>query len=940
MHTQRIQNPRRFALPFIPCGGARLLPAAAIIFFTVLHAPVAQAACAVSGSSASANGGSTCNASGTLSGGSPALSSTGTGSVLDGTALVVTPTTGGGGIAAIASGGGIINLDFPSGAGSSITLSGGGGDTALEATGAGSAINANNLTLIDNAQVTTPGLAWATAGGTITLLNSAITANVSGGEAGLEADTGGTINTTNTNVIFSASTGGGEVGVKAMTGSSINMTGGSVQLASGGGNLGLDAVGGTITGSGLAIIVGNSGGGAGVEATNSGTISLTNNSTITTSGAGTPGGELINGGTINMTGGTVTTQTAGSDGFLVTNGGAADTLNLSNVTVSAGGNSFHVNNGSIANITLDGVTAVTNNGTVLLTEGGGTDNLTASDSTLTGVMTTAGGSTANVALQAATLWTMTGNSNVTNLTNADSTINYTPPTGDPTQLSSYKTLTANNYVGDNGTIGLNTYLAADGAPSDLVVINGGTATGSTTLHITNTTGPGAETQANGILVVSAVNNATTAAGSFSLNGQEVRAGAFSYYLFQGGVNGSVPQDWFLRSSFTVPLVPAVPLPPGALPPPITDLPEDPPPETPGGLPPGTYPIIGPEIATYGAVQPLARELGLAVLGTLHDRIGNTLLDENAPCADSGDAAEKPILERQSYGCASDDRHLSTWARVFGQSIDNSYLAFAAPSTSGQLVGFQGGLDLWRGALAPGHRDDAGLYLSYANAYANVSGFVTNAAASGYVFEHTGAINLNAWSAGGYWTHYGPTGWYLDAVVQGTRYDGAASTQFASLDPGGYGLIGSLEGGYPIPLPLFGAGFVIEPQGQIIGQRVAFDAANDAFGAVDLGATDGVTGRLGLRGQWSIETASGQEWQPYLRANFWRDWGGAATTLYSGVDEVPLAEAADRLQFGGGLTMRLNAAVSLYANADYQFAVGDTTWRRDAVSGAAGFRYSW
>jgi hypothetical protein len=98
----------------------------------------------------------------------------------------------------------------------------------FEATGAGSAINANNLTFTDNAQVSTPGLAWATAGGTITLTNSMITSNVSGGEAGLETDTGGTINTTNTNVIFSASAGGGEVGVKAMAGSTINMTGGSV----------------------------------------------------------------------------------------------------------------------------------------------------------------------------------------------------------------------------------------------------------------------------------------------------------------------------------------------------------------------------------------------------------------------------------------------------------------------------------------------------------------------------------------------------------------------------------------------------------------------------------------------------------------------------------------------------------------------------------------
>ncbi len=63
----------------------------------------------------------------------------------------------------------------------------------------------------------------------------------------------------------------------------------------------------------------------------------------------------------------------------------------------------------------------------------------------------------------------------------------------------------------------------------------------------------------------------------------------------------------------------------------------------------------------------------------------------------------------------------------------------------------------------------------------------------------------SWAIGGYWTHYGPTGWYLDAVVQGTFYDGAASTSFSHLSTDGSGLVASLEGGYPFPLPQFGPG---------------------------------------------------------------------------------------------------------------------------------------
>ena len=63
-----------------------------------------------------------------------------------------------------------------------------------------------------------------------------------------------------------------------------------------------------------------------------------------------------------------------------------------------------------------------------------------------------------------TVWTMTGNSTATTVINDNSQIIYTTPTGDPTQLSSYKTLTARNYTGVNGTIGLNTFLGADGSP--------------------------------------------------------------------------------------------------------------------------------------------------------------------------------------------------------------------------------------------------------------------------------------------------------------------------------------------------------------------------------------------------------------------------------------------------------------------------------------------
>jgi outer membrane autotransporter protein len=117
-------------------------------------------------------------------------------------------------------------------------------------------------------------------------------------------------------------------------------------------------------------------------------------------------------------------------------------------------------------------------------------------------------------------------------------------------------------MGSGGTLHLNTYLFTDPSPSDKLVIDGGptpagtrpiaidgpaTATGTTLLHITNANGPGALTTGNGIQVVQAINGGTTSANAFTLDGV-LRPGAFNYNLFRGGINGSDPNSWFLRSN--------------------------------------------------------------------------------------------------------------------------------------------------------------------------------------------------------------------------------------------------------------------------------------------------------------------------------------------------------------------------------------------------------
>ena len=68
----------------------------------------------------------------------------------------------------------------------------------------------------------------------------------------------------------------------------------------------------------------------------------------------------------------------------------------------------------------------------------GLGNVTLRNSTVIGSAFTAPGSVSNVTLLDNSTWIMTGSSNVTNLVNDPSLIQFTPPTGDPTLLASYK----------------------------------------------------------------------------------------------------------------------------------------------------------------------------------------------------------------------------------------------------------------------------------------------------------------------------------------------------------------------------------------------------------------------------------------------------------------------------------------------------------------------
>jgi outer membrane autotransporter protein len=372
---------------------------------------------------------------------------------------------------------------------------------------------------------------------------------------------------------------------------------------------------------------------------------------------------------------------------------------------------------------------------------------------------------------------------------------------------------AGNYIGHGGTLALNTFLGGDASPTDQLIINGGSADPSL-VRITHM-GGGGDYTTNGIPVVVVTNGGTTTPNAFSLANGELRAGFFDYRLFRGGIDGSRPDDWFLRSAFLGNGGGGG----GDISPP-DGLPTDPAPNDP---PAGIWPIIGPALATYGVVQPIARQMGLFTLATLHERIGDTAAE--AACLNGPPGS---VSTAGAAAASGDKCRPPVWGRLFGQQIDNRYRAFADPRANGRLLGIQAGIDLWRGSLIRDHSDFAGVYFAYGNGYVNIDGLVTNVAATGYVLQHTGSLSLNAYSVGGYWTHYGPTGWYTDIVLQGSFYSGNASTQFANPPIQGSGFTASLEAGYPFRCQGSGRALCWSPRCRSSGSRFPSRTAMTAW----------------------------------------------------------------------------------------------------------------
>lgn len=469
------------------------------------------------------------------------------------------------------------------------------------------------------------------------------------------------------------------------------------------------------------------------------------------------------------------------------------------------------------------------------------------------------------------------------------------------------TLTVSSYTGQSGTVALNTFVAGDGAASDKLVINGGTATGSSALRITNIGGAGAVTLTDGIPVILATNGATTQASAFSL-AAPVKAGAYEYYLAKGGVTAGTTDNWYLRNTVAAQSA-LVATTPGSTTP-VEGVPIAAPgtPALPSALAAGSraIPLYRAEVPVYSAIPNAARELGIMQVDTFHDRQG-----EQSMLTETGTVP-------------------GAWGRVWGGHSTVRQSGDAMPEFDASVIGAQVGHDVYADTGSNGQRNHYGFFVGFARATGDVSGF-----ALGSPNLDVGHLAVDAYNLGAYWTHIGQGGWYSDAVIMGSSLViNPSSRDGIDITTHGHAVTGSLEGGLPIPL---GDRLVLEPQAQLIWQHLSINDLNDGISNVTFNSGNTFLARVGARLSARYDFF-GKTWQPYFRMNVLRSFGVNDKTTYGGVTPIGASVGQTAGQIGGGVEVRVTKQGKAFATVSYTSNLGGEHQR--TVMGNAGVRWAW
>lgn len=284
-----------------------------------------------------------------------------------------------------------------------------------------------------------------------------------------------------------------------------------------------------------------------------------------------------------------------------------------------------------------------------------------------------------------------------------------------------------------------------------------------------------------------------------------------------------------------------------------------------------------------------------------------------------------------------DTHLLTlneaapgaWERVYGQASRQAESDFLASQFSGNLPK---GPALYTLKNDSGHTQRVGLVGGQSQFQGNSNGMLTSHALADPRHD---SLNLEGPSLGAYWSLTGPQGWHVDLTASGGRVNGFSRTEQGTLHAAeGNAVTLSVEGGFPIGIS---ENWVVEPQAQLVNQRISLDAPNAANGNASSSDLTSWSGRVGARLKGSYEIR-GLPVEPYVRTNLWHTVYSGDTVSLDQVDKISSSRKSSTVELGLGLVARVSPIVSLYVSADYSSDVDDNDL--NGLIGSLGVRMRW
>ena len=893
------------------------------------------------------------NAYATMSGGTATTNAASASvvAVVTGTGNAIASQTGGALIGNGAGGGGLAASNSGTGpgfanasmTGGSIVMQGAGGYGILarnRGTGAATASMDAAASTITTLQAGTYGIysaitnATNTATATTALLNGSVS-TAGAGAHGLYSQTDGT--------------GLAQVAMAAGTVTATGLNADGLRAASAGGTYQVDATGGSVTSGsgtaaaihtlaaaggtvniGAAATVNGAASGIGIrdgDFAQTGTDTLGGNAIVTT--AGTVTGDAILGlgnDSLALTGGSFSGNIYGDDrtasaadgndtftwtggtlagGFYGQNG--SDTALVSapaynGSTILDGGDDVSAADGWVDKLTLQGVTATAGGDTLRNWETITLDNtrLTLAGAPLAvGSGTDAGGAPMGLFIQPTSsvfmgqpAFTLTGdlhNAGLLDLRN---------PAGTPGNA-----LTVNgNYAGANGLVRINTALGSDASATDKLVVNGNTS-GTTRVLVANTGGAGAAT-VNGIQVVQV--SGTSSEGNFTL-AAPVQAGAYEYGLHRGGRTDGDANSFYLSSVYQTPVPIPVPVPgvPSPAPAPV------PAPE-----------VLRPAVPGYVMGQVATQELGLGLLGTLHQRVG-----------------EQQTLKWDHCGCDDKAPADQAWMRLHAQRLDlDGKRQFGFEQ---EMQFLQLGKDLavrYSGDAGDKSRSHTGLSVGYGRTSTNFNDRRRGEAGMGY---DTGKMKGQMLTLGAYHTRYADNGSYLDLVGQLHAVQNKYTDKY-----GGEGTQKGTGGGLSVevgrPWQIGDSQWLIEPQAQLSYQLTRYRGFADNISTVDGFTSQSLRGRLGARLAWNDKAERGEKLTRtntfYVTANVLHEFKDPKGVTIGNTTVNEQWAKQTWAELGVGAQLPLSKAAYLYGGVQYQRSLSGKG--REGVSGQLGVKVAW